>query len=196
MASHSDFNPSSKHEAELKMYKKITEKKKNEANEILSTSKRLKTETEKRVAFQKKEIQELQKLIEKMTHSEELKLLTYAAQSDSVSFGDINMEIRDRQNELSQLKNEKEQQEEILKNIKTNITKYQKNFDESKQYICEKESEFLYNEKIKNYSVWQDGAWKRPCGISLTVMQRLENLENGIISQKEAQFCYQNRTVL
>ena len=128
MASHSDFNPSSKHEAELKMYKKITEKKKNEANEILSTSKRLKTETEKRVAFQKKEIQELQKLIEKMTHSEELKLSTYAAQSDSVSFGDINMEIRDRQNELSQLKNEKEQQEEILKNIKTNITKYQKKF--------------------------------------------------------------------
>ena len=128
MASHSDFNPSSKHEAELKMYKKITEKKKNEANEILSTSKRLKTETEKRVAFQKKEIQELQNLIEKMTHSEELKLSTYAAQSDSVSFGDINMEIRDRQNELSQLKNKKEQQEEILKNIKTNITKYQKKF--------------------------------------------------------------------
>ena len=93
MASHSDFNPSSKHEAELKMYKKITEKKKNEANEILSTSKRLKTETEKRIAFPKKEIQELQKLIEKMTHSEELKLSTYAAQSDSVSFGDINMEI-------------------------------------------------------------------------------------------------------
>ena len=151
MASHSDFNPSSKHEAELKMYKKITEKKKNEANEILSTSKRLKTETEKRVAFQKKEIQELQKLIEKMTHSEELKLSTYAAQSDSVSFGDINMEIRDRQNELSQLKNEKEQQEEILKNIKTNITKYQKNFDESKQYydIATKHLKDFYKNKTE-----------------------------------------------
>ena len=63
MADHSDFDPSSKKEAELKMYKRITEKKKNEAHEILDSSKHLKKQTKEHIASQKKEIEKLKKLI-------------------------------------------------------------------------------------------------------------------------------------
>ena len=136
MADHSDFDPYSKKEAELKMYKRLTEKKKNEAHEILDSSKHLKKQTEEHIASQKKEIEKLKKLIDKMKVSQEKQLEAYIAQSESASFGDINSEISEKEDILTKLQAEKDADEKILQNVKTNIATYQKKYDESdKHYI-------------------------------------------------------------
>ena len=65
MADHSDFDPSSKHEEELKTYKRKMEKKKNEAHDTLTSAKHLKQVTEHQIAFKKKRDRKVTKLNKK-----------------------------------------------------------------------------------------------------------------------------------